>query len=196
MDLANDILIVFLKGKIWTTVTIILRQIFEDDRNLPYAQRKANQQRRMAHQDRGTELFKTQLSEKHGNLNFTTAPLLDGALEVCVQAQMASRTNPVRFRLDYTFAASQAEKVEDTNKQIEQQVTRMHSDLQSLERKVQMIMNNAVLSKDEDVRFHQKSLSMSRQTTIWPIVHIVVLVIAGYIQASHILKYFKKHHIV
>lgn len=166
-----------------------------------FVDNSASFRRRSGHQDRGTVRSRTVITENRGNLTFVTAPDSDGVLEMCVQSLKATEEDPVRFSLNIETSSVVPEEVKNEKKTKNDQVvqghmSRMQADIKGLERKLEMIMNVAETAKDMEIATHDRSISMNKASQYWPMFHILVLIITGYTQASHIAKFFRKHHIV
>eukprot|EP00545_Synedropsis_sp_CCMP1620_P003172 CAMPEP_0119013742 /NCGR_PEP_ID=MMETSP1176-20130426/8881_1 /TAXON_ID=265551 /ORGANISM="Synedropsis recta cf, Strain CCMP1620" /LENGTH=264 /DNA_ID=CAMNT_0006966855 /DNA_START=50 /DNA_END=847 /DNA_ORIENTATION=- len=152
-------------------------------------------------QDRGTVRSRNVITDPSGMLFFTTAPEDDGVLEMCVQSLKATETDPVRFSLKvemspYVPEAVKEEKKSQNSQVVDGHVSRMQTDIKGLERKLEMIMNTVEWTKEQEIKVHDRAISMNRASQYWPMFHILVLIITGYTQASHIAKFFRRHHIV
>mmetsp|Transcript_24962 Transcript_24962/g.30685 ORF Transcript_24962/g.30685 Transcript_24962/m.30685 type:complete len:248 (-) Transcript_24962:740-1483(-) len=58
------------------------------------------------------------------------------------------------------------------------------------------LLQNADSIKDEESGFHQKSVDMNSASKWWPMMHVVVLLVTGFTQANHVIKFFKSRHII
>lgn len=156
----------------------------------------------------GTGRVREELSQRTGKINFLTGED-DGTVEICVQSVLASVKNPVRFALQVSMAAATPNKAEMegrnstleegkdglANTEINSQLTRLDRDLQTLKNRVKACLNNADFNKDQEAAFHNQSIAMNRAAMYWPLIHLVVLLITGFTQANHIVRYLKTHHI-
>jgi translation elongation factor EF-G len=157
--------------------------------------------RKTGKQDRGTVRSRSVIAESRGSIAFTTAPEDEGVLEICVQSLRASEGTPVRFSLDISMMPFVPEEIKQEKRKrndqiVDGHVSRIESDIKGCERKLQMIMNTGDFLKEKEIGVHSQSISMNNASAYWPMFHVVVLIIAGYVQANHIAKFFKKHHIV
>jgi emp24/gp25L/p24 family/GOLD len=148
--------------------------------------------------ERGTQRLREMIKEKHGTLTFITSPRDNAPVEICIQCMTATPKSPSRFSLKvdmepYVDPEIEAARHRDT---IHETVSNIETELQGLERKLGMIMNLAEWSKEQEIKAHSRSIAISRASVYWPMIHIAVLVAAAYTQASHVAKFFKKHHIV
>jgi hypothetical protein len=79
--------------------------------------------------------------------------------------------------------------------EISSKMSRLQRDLQTLQNRVKACLNNADFNKDQEAAFHEQSVSMNRAATYWPIIQLMVLLVTGFTQANHIVRYLKQHHI-
>lgn len=81
------------------------------------------------------------------------------------------------------------------HKEITTKMSRLERDLQTLQNRVKACLNNADYNKDQEALFHEQSISMNRASKYWPIIQLTVLIVTGFTQANHIVRYLKTHHI-
>lgn len=153
---------------------------------------------RKAGDDRGTVRSRNEVHEKHGTMTFVSAPNEDGVVEICAHSMQATPERPYRFQLNVTMAPNIVKqvKVNAVDPKVKGTVSSLSRDLQGMDNKIAMINNMATWAKEQEIEFHDQSISMGRASRMWPIVHIVVLFISGFIQARHVSRFFTKHRIV
>jgi hypothetical protein len=160
------------------------------------------------------------LSDRNGRIEFLTGEE-GGTVEICVQSILASTRRPARFYLRVLDVASDQEYdngLDDTDdddrlsrkqqeqsktkdpdhlehKEITTKMSRLERDLQTLQNRVKACLNNADYNKDQEALFHEQSISMNRASKYWPIIQLTVLIVTGFTQANHIVRYLKTHHI-
>ena len=153
-----------------------------------------------------TRALTENLSSKKGGVVYNTGDN-DGKIDICIQARQARRDNPVRMSI--RINADLEEQDEDSaskdevaakentlgDEQVKTQMTRLERDIKILEGRVKNILNNADFNKDQMASFHDQSVAMSRASTYWPIIRLSVLVITGFTQVNHIIRFMKNHHI-
>jgi hypothetical protein len=160
----------------------------------------------------GTRKLREDLTEADGKLVFLTGSQ-DGYVEVCMQAYTATKAAPRRMGLRITTlpaaeyeqqqmkekAKAQKEVVlpkEIANEMLlKVETSRITTELERFTKRIQDIGNGASQSKDRESSFHQVSVKLSRAIRRWPIFRICILLIAGYMQVSHVVKYMKSRHI-
>ena len=160
----------------------------------------------------GTRKLREDLTEKSGRLEFMTGDR-DGFIEICMQAYLASSTDPRRFGIavskmsveDYEKqkedAKKQAQKdVEvpaniQTDMLVKVETSRITTELERFTKRIQDISNTAQSSKERESSFHQSSVFLSRAVRRYPIFRICILLVAGYVQASHVVRYMRSRHI-
>ena len=168
----------------------------------------------------GSGRIREELASKQGRIEFLTGKD-SGTVEVCVQSILASTKKPARFHIRVDMAASDEEYDDDDDefldddgrarekkkkkekdpdhlehKELSTKMTRLERDLQTLANRVKACLNNADYNKDQESNFHEQSVSMSRAAKYWPMIQLSVLIVTGFTQANHIVRYLKTHHIV
>jgi hypothetical protein len=172
----------------------------------------SSRQRRTYNKDDSTTTgqgrVREELSQKSGKVHFLTGQN-DGTVEICVQSVLASIKNPARFALRVSMAAAPepetapeaSEEGKDGSKEglahaeITSNLSRLDRDLQTLHNRVKACLNNADFNKDQEAAFHNQSVDMNRAATYWPLIQLMILIITGFTQANHIVRYLKTHHI-
>merc|ERR550539_243825 len=85
-------------------------------------------------------------------------------------------------------------KIEEHNKGQEaakRHLSEMERLLMHMIRETNSLLKNADQIKDDEVSFHQKSMDMNSASRWWPILHVIVLLVTGFTQANHVIKFFK-----
>jgi hypothetical protein len=137
------------------------------------------------------------LKTKEGSLEFTTGGR-DAPVEICVQSMAATPKTPSRVALSVSQQVKrklQLQKPAADTPEKQLKMSRIERDLKKLEYKVDMLLTNADYAKEQEVDFHELSLAMNRASQYWPIIHLVVLLVTGFTQANHIIRFFKSRHI-
>lgn len=154
----------------------------------------------------GQGRVREELTQRQGTIEFLTGDE-DGSVDICVQSIIANRNSPSRIALNVTMSVSEDAEKEDSPKKGEgepgtlghdeakNQMSRLERDLQTLSNRVRAILNNADFNKDQEVAFHDQSVAMNRAAQYWPIIQLVVILVAGFTQANHIVQYMRTHHI-
>jgi len=118
----------------------------------------------------------------------------DGEVEVCIRASAANAKAPHLFGLK---VEQLAEMNDDTwNDGVSHQWTQMEEELRLSMRTMRAIQAEADFSKDRDAAFHKETLGMYAASMYWPIVHVSVLLLTGFTQATHIVRFFKQRRII
>jgi hypothetical protein len=170
----------------------------------------------------GKEKIREELSQRRGRIEFLTGHD-SGNIEICVQSILANFNKPVRFHLrvdmdalegdddddDYFDADIILQSIHDNkkekhkqndpdhleHKEISSKMSRLERDLQTLQNRAKACLNNADYNKEQEALFHEKSISMNRASKYWPIIQLTVLLVTGFTQANHIVRYLKTHRI-
>lgn len=173
-----------------------------------------NGRRRSAGTNRsGTRKLRTDITEKHGQLEFYTGER-DGFVELCVQAYMATRATPRRIALriqkHYTEeherreaaaekkAQADAVKVPDsmqTDMLVKVETSRITTELERLAVRARDCGTVSRTAQKRDEEFHLTSMKLHRAVRWYPIFRVAILIVAGYLQASHVVRYMKNRHI-
>jgi hypothetical protein len=153
----------------------------------------------------GQGRVREELVDRKGQIQFLTGEE-DGTVEICVQSILASIKNPSRLSIKVSMAVvggKEEEEGQTTAKksdgldtsEISSKMSRLERDLQTLQNRVKACLNNADFNKDQEAAFHEQSVSMNRAATYWPMIQLMVLLVTGFTQANHIVRYLKTHHI-
>jgi hypothetical protein len=65
-----------------------------------------------------------------------------------------------------------------------------------IESNIHAMLSEADLSKERDSIYHEKTDAMHKATIFWPILHVGILLITGFTQANHIVRFFKTRRII
>jgi hypothetical protein len=143
-----------------------------------------------------TTRMREELKTKEGSVEFTTNFRRDAPVEICFQSMAATPANPSRLAFSVSQQVKHKQQLQKPGAPEQQEkMSRIEGDLKKLEYKVDMILINADYAKEQEVFFHESSLAMNRASQYWPIIHLVVLLVTGFTQANHIIRFFKSRHI-
>jgi emp24/gp25L/p24 family/GOLD len=151
-----------------------------------------------------------QLEVQQGDFIYDTADLDGGNLEICIQSYTASMESPSRVALSVSAQAAADDdvmqqleqdrvvlnrKLESENRLLKEETSRITAELVRMQRRAKSIAGDAQFSKKREETFHNQSLSLNKAVKIWPIVRMIVVMIGGYLQVSHVIAYMKSRHI-
>lgn len=160
----------------------------------------------------GTRKLREDLRSKEGRLEFMTGER-DGFVEICVQAYTATRASPRRIGMrvqklpldEYEAQKENAQKAKPDDVKVPEDVqsemlvkvetSRITTELSRLTVRARDIANSASAAKRKESEFHQTSVTLHRAVRYYPIFRICILIVAGYLQASHVVNYMKTRHI-
>lgn len=140
-----------------------------------------------------------ELFHKEGHVTYNVPA--DGLVEICIRASAASSKAPLRFGIhveqsaqfnDDTYGGGQ----DGEKEKVSHQWTQMEEELRLSMRTMKAIQAEADFSKDRDAAFHKQAQAMYAASMYWPIVHVSVLLLTGFTQATHIVRFFKQRRIV
>lgn len=140
--------------------------------------------------------------KKEGSLLFQTSEE-DGTVNVCIHSIGSSIDKPMRLYLNVIVDEDKATDSYEPDKEammqqageIKETMTRLERDFQSLTNRVRTIINSADYNKEQEVEFHEHSVSMNRAASYWPIIRLVFLFVTGLAQVNHIVGFMKAHRI-
>jgi hypothetical protein len=75
-------------------------------------------------------------------------------------------------------------------------LTHMEVEMKHLKESMKSILAEADMAKDRETQFHRQTLSMHQAALWWPIVQLCVLVVTGFTQANHVVRFFQKRRII
>jgi hypothetical protein len=157
--------------------------------------------------------YRHPLEEKHGTFSYYTGALNGGSLEICIQSYTASTEHPSRVALRIENRNEQIEmelalqqerqmQLEERQQMLQEQQmreqkillgesSRISAELIRLYRRAKGLNEDMDYTKETESRFFTISTSLNRTVRNWYLVRVLVLIIAGYLQASYIMKYMK-----
>jgi emp24/gp25L/p24 family/GOLD len=149
-----------------------------------------------------------QLEKKEGSFEYETGDL-EGSLEICVQSYTATVESPSRVALSFRpeseddeieklLAAERKlmnERLKVENRVVKEETSRITAELMRMQRRAKSLASDAQFSKQREEAFHNQSISLNRAVKFWPMVRMVVLLIGGYLQVTHVIKFMKSRHI-
>lgn len=135
------------------------------------------------------------VTQKKGRVVYETQQ--NGQVEVCLRAGMASSQNPMRFALQVeketeVHAHVETEDVTDADRHL----THMELEMKHLMASMKNIIAEADFSKERETHFHQQTLSMHAASMWWPIVQLCVLLLTGFTQANHVVRFLKSKRLI
>jgi emp24/gp25L/p24 family/GOLD len=136
---------------------------------------------------------------------------VDGIANICFRASAASRKHPQRFGI-HVESSEQDPRIllpsEDKTKDgkvsssggketdVDAHLSNMEKELQRITLAMNHVLKEADFNRDQDAIFHKQTLAMHSATTFWPIVQVSILLITGFTQANHIVRFFKSRRII
>ena len=139
------------------------------------------------------------LEEKEGTVTHKFE--VDGEANICIRAGMASGKNPMRFGLQITKAEAaelpyRSKRSADSKDTVSSNLSRMEVEMRRIQAGMKNILAEADFSKERDALFHKQTLDMHSATMFWPIVRVLVLLMTGFTQAGHIVRFFQSRRII
>mmetsp|Transcript_12417 Transcript_12417/g.20576 ORF Transcript_12417/g.20576 Transcript_12417/m.20576 type:complete len:241 (-) Transcript_12417:66-788(-) len=138
------------------------------------------------------------ITKKAGAVVYETQQ--NGQVEVCLRAGMAASSNPMRFALRVekeTEVHAHSEDAGDEDKtDTNHHLTHMEMELKHLMSSMKDIISEADFSKERETHFHQQTLNMHAASMWWPIVQLCVLLLTGFTQANHVVRFLKSKRLI
>uniref|UniRef100_A0A6U3Z905 GOLD domain-containing protein n=1 Tax=Ditylum brightwellii TaxID=49249 RepID=A0A6U3Z905_9STRA len=152
---------------------------------------------------------KHDITGTEGAMRYTTRD--DCRVRICARAVTASPRAPKRMYLyvdlidDEKEAQKEAEKKRASqdeitkqkkeNSAIQRNLNSVEGQMRSMIQKADSILKTADYAKEQEMAFHDQTVALTRSSIWWPVVQLIVLLVMGFTQANHIVKFFKRHHI-
>ena len=123
---------------------------------------------------------------------------VDGTAEICLQALDATPHNPVAagIRVETSEELPSLAKRPEPVADVGDHLTHMETELVRISGAMQQLIHEAHMNQEQDELFHEQTLAMHSATTFWPIVQLCVLLMTGFTQASHIVRFFKSRRLI
>jgi len=158
----------------------------------------------------GTRTLRQSVEAEKGTMQFYTGNTA-GFLDICIQAYKATPSKPRRIGLNIKKkgatlqeqqqnAPLQKKQEEFSDKDLSNSILTVESshisiELEKLESKMSEMASNAERSKDIEQNFFSKSVDLNKAVVYWPLFRIVVVMIAGFVQAHLVVSYMRSRHI-
>lgn len=155
-----------------------------------------------------TNWFKEELKTTAGKISYKGTG--EGKLNICVRIDEIPGKKYIKpalisFRVTESGdldiddpGAVLAEQPEQIKAQsaAKKHMSEMERILNKMIREVNLLLKNADLIKNDEAGFHKQSEEMNAACRWWPMLHVVVLLVMGFTQANHVIKFFKGRHII
>lgn len=121
----------------------------------------------------------------------------DATADVCIRASTASASNPMRFHLRIEEVGDfDPDELEKNALGADHHWSFLETQMDRIEHEMHGIIAEADFFKERDAVYHQQTDDMHKATTFWPILHIGILLITGFTQANHIVRFFQSRRII
>jgi len=116
-----------------------------------------------------------------------------GEVSICVRASPASSRNPMRFGL---ACSTNLSRNGTENGKEDKHLSLLELQMERLSNALGIILKEADFAKERETIFHGQSISMNAASMWWPIVQLGVLLLTGFTQVRHMVRFFKSRHII
>lgn len=142
------------------------------------------------------EISEPQIQELNANVVFVVFKAYrNGEVEACIHAASASEKNVQRFSIDMQeMIRTSTGDEEQENMQLH--ISILETSVDHLRTQMTSILREADFAKEREAVFFEEVISMHEESRWWPIIHIVVLICAGFMQSQHIVTFFKNKHLI
>jgi hypothetical protein len=121
----------------------------------------------------------------------------DAIADVCIRASTASTSNPMRFHLHIEEVGdADPDDLEKNGFGADHHWSFLETQMNRIEHEMHAIIAEADFFKERDAIYHQQTDDMHKATIFWPILHIGILLITGFTQANHIVRFFQSRRII
>ena len=138
------------------------------------------------------------LDTQEGTLRYEVP--VNGEVNVCIRAAGASTKRPMRFSLEINkeddVAAHDEELLEEDQSPAEHHFSHIEMEIRHLQRSMKNIISEADFSKDRETQFHHQTLSMHSASMWWPMVQVAVLLLTGFTQGNHVVRFLKTKNLI
>lgn len=123
---------------------------------------------------------------------------VDGVADICLQVTTAERNSPIAagIRVETSEEKPSLAKRPVPVADIGDHLSHMEKELVTVSSALQQLIREAHLNQEQDELFHQQTVAMHSASTFWPIVQLCVLLMTGFTQASHIVRFFKSRRLI
>ena len=94
------------------------------------------------------------------------------------------------------ITSQEERELELNNNRAKSHMSMMERNLHRMVQETDSFLTNADFMKEEEAKFHQKSIEMNAISRYWPILHIIVLLVTGFTQVNHMIKFFRSRNII
>lgn len=149
------------------------------------------------------------IEQQKGEIYFQTYddPGSDTIVEVCVQSYLATRDDPSRIAINIVNSQEDTnvlrQSLSPENQKIvaeSQRILQDHSsgitrELAKMEHLLETTLREMTRSDKQRAKFETKGERLNRAVRNWPLFRTTVLVVGGFWQMNHVIRYMKKHRI-
>jgi hypothetical protein len=128
--------------------------------------------------------------------NFVTKIHDDSNVDICIRASMAGSTNPMRFHIRVEEVDDQDEEQAKTTLGVEHHWSFLETQMDRIDHELHTIIAEADFFKERDAIYHQQTDELHKATLFWPILHVGILLVTGFTQANHIIRFFQSRRII
>merc|ERR1711862_811460 len=97
----------------------------------------------------------------------------------------------VRVGLDIEDTVMPKTEEDKNQEEVTDILTKLERQIFNLVKNVENIGHVAEYSKEINTKFHRASLSMNKNSLVWPMIQVMVLLVTGVIQARYLINFFK-----
>jgi len=135
------------------------------------------------------------LEEREGRIEHTFE--VDGEASICIRASSSGKHKTMRFGLRVVKTDTDPVKaIEGSGTDLDGHLSHMEVEMKRIQSGMKRVLSEADFAKERDSLFHKQTQDMHSATIFWPIVQVCVLLMTGFTQASHIVRFFQSRRII
>ena len=150
--------------------------------------------------------LKQEVTETNGKIRYRGDG--EGQLDICVRIHEMPGKKYIKpaligFRITETGELEDEEPQADltpvqreAQKNAKTHLSEMERILNKMIRDANLLLKNADLIKNDEASFEKQSEEMNAASKWWPMLHVIVLLVMGFTQSNHVVRFFKGKHII
>ena len=123
-----------------------------------------------------------------------------GQVVTCISDAAASSKSLRRYSLEIqeieiveTISKASADQ---NNEEMDHHLSIMEEHVLNLRSELEFILQEAEFHSEWEAAFQKEIIGIHEEAGWWPIFHIIILIVAGFMQAQHIVSFFKMKHLI
>jgi hypothetical protein len=119
-----------------------------------------------------------------------------GLVYICVQSKLASILRPSRAGLLVERSRDLEKVLDDQTKGVSRELLLVGQRLRQAQNRINEVIQESHLSKDRHTEFYRQSTTFHSDSSKYPIIQIIILLLTATLQTIYMVRYFKQRHLV